>query len=61
MNGFAMDFSKYDKVAKKIDWILDNPELAKEIGLRASDSIMENASIDTSVRGFMQIVMKTFS
>ncbi len=58
VTGFAVDFSEKEKVAEKIDWVIENPELAKEIGQNASQFIAENASIEKSATGFLNAVKK---
>jgi glycosyltransferase involved in cell wall biosynthesis len=58
ITGFAMDFSETEKVAEKINWILDNHEQAKEIGQNASRFIEENVSIEKSAEGFVKAVIK---
>lgn len=58
-NGFIMDFSRCEEVAHRINWILNNPGLAREIGKRASLFIMENASIEKSANGFLEAIRKT--
>jgi glycosyltransferase involved in cell wall biosynthesis len=57
VTGFAMDFSETEKVAKKIDWILKNPESAKEIGQKASRFIGENVTIEKSAEGFVKAIL----
>lgn len=58
INGFAMDFSGTEKVAEKINWILNNPELSEKIGREASLFIAENVSLEKSASGFTQAVDK---
>lgn len=58
VTGFAMDFSETKKVAEKINWILDNPEKAKEIGQNASWFIEENTTIEKSAEGFVRAIEK---
>lgn len=58
INGFAMDFSETEKVAEKINWILDNHEQAKEISQNASRFIEENVSIEKSAEGFVRAITK---
>ena len=54
VTGFAMDFSETEKVVDKVNWILENPELSKEIGQNASCFIAENVSIEKSAAGFIR-------
>jgi len=56
--GFAMDFSETEKVAEKINWILNNPEQAKIIGQNASRFIEENVTIEKSAEGFVKAITK---
>lgn len=56
VNGFVMDFSNTVEVADRINWILDNPQLSKEIGERARNFILENLSLIKSANGFIQAV-----
>jgi len=56
VTGFAMDFSEVEKVAEKINWILDNPEKSKEIGRSASGFIAENVSLQKSAKGFLRAI-----
>lgn len=56
VTGFAMDFSETEKVAEKVNWILENPELSEEIGQNASRFIAENVSIEKSAEGFINAI-----
>jgi len=56
VNGFAMDFSETEKVAEKIDFILENPGMAKHIALNASRFIAEYASLEKSAQGFIRAI-----
>jgi len=56
VNGFAMDFSETEEVANKVNWILENPKLSKEIGQNASRFIAENISIEKSAAGFIKAI-----
>ena len=58
VTGFAVDFSETEKVAERINWILDNPEEAMKIGKNASRFIEENASIEKSAEGFVRAITK---
>ncbi|MFX0208310.1 MAG: glycosyltransferase family 4 protein [Candidatus Hodarchaeota archaeon] len=59
VTGFAMDFSKTEEVVDKVNWILENPELAKQIGQNASRFIAENVSIEKSAAGFVSAITST--
>lgn len=52
--GFAVNFSEEDKVISRINWILDNPKNAREIGESARKFILENASLKNSSEGFIK-------
>lgn len=54
--GFAMDFSETEKVADKVNWILENPEAAERIGKRACRFIQENVTVEKSARGFVRAI-----
>jgi glycosyltransferase involved in cell wall biosynthesis len=56
ITGFQIDFSEKEKVIEKINWILNNPQQAQEIGMNASRYIKEHASIEISARGIMNAV-----
>ena len=58
VTGFVLDFSDTERVAARINWILENPELASEIGLSASKFITEHVSIEKSAKGFMSAIEK---
>jgi len=57
VTGFVMDFSDIEKVAEKINWLLDNPELAREISQNASRFINENMNIKESAKGFVEAII----
>lgn len=59
VTGFAIDFSETEEVVDKVNWILENPELSKEIGQNASRFITENVSIEKSSVGFISAIAKT--
>lgn len=59
ITGFAMDFSETEEVVDKVNWILENPELSKEIGQNASCFIAENVSLQKSAAGFVSAITKT--
>lgn len=56
VTGFAMDFSEMEKVAERVNWILENPELSKAIGRNASRFIDENVSIEKAAAGFIKAI-----
>lgn len=60
VTGFAMDFSETEKVAEKINWILDNPELSKNIGRNASCFAEKNVNIEKSALGFVKSITSVY-
>jgi len=56
VTGFVADFSETENVAERINWILDNPAIAEEIGQNASRFIEENVTIQHSAAGFVRAV-----
>ncbi|MEX0966087.1 MAG: glycosyltransferase family 4 protein [Bacteroidia bacterium] len=54
--GFAMDFEDTEAVAKKIDWLLENPEEAARIGAAAQYHIETETSLAKSAAGFVQAI-----
>lgn len=55
-NGFAVDFSETEKVAERINWIFENPEISREIGENACRFIAESVSIKKSAAGFVKAI-----
>lgn len=55
--GFTADYRNTKDVLKKINFLLDNPEKAKEMGQNARKFIAANASIKISSRGFVNAVL----
>jgi glycosyltransferase involved in cell wall biosynthesis len=58
VTGFAMDFSETEKIAEKINWILENPALSTEFGQNANRFIAENVDIEKSTEGFIEAIPK---
>jgi len=59
-NGFILDFNEIEKVAQKIEWILDNPESSNKIGKNASRFIAKEVSLEKSASSFIYAVKKSF-
>lgn len=57
VNGFAVDFADTAGAAATVDWILDHPREAGEIGHRAARHIAEKASLECSAAGFVRAVL----
>lgn len=55
--GFAMDFANSQKIAERIQWILEHPEAAKAIGLAAQKFIEEQVNLRVSARGFVDAIL----
>lgn len=56
ITGFAMDFAETEKVAARIDWILDNPHPATEMARNARCFIANNVTLHKSAAGFVQAI-----
>ncbi|MBI5848253.1 MAG: glycosyltransferase family 4 protein [Nitrospirae bacterium] len=56
VTGFAVDFAETEKIAKKINWIMDNPEEAHQIGETACKWACEKASLFEAARGFVSAI-----
>lgn len=52
--GFAVDYNDHQIVIKKINEILDNPELAQRMGKSAKAAIELKANMATSAEGFVK-------
>jgi glycosyltransferase involved in cell wall biosynthesis len=55
--GFALDFSQTEKVVERINWILDHPKEARQIGDNAGKFIREHASLKHSAQGFINAIL----
>ncbi|NIM17568.1 MAG: glycosyltransferase [Candidatus Aminicenantes bacterium] len=54
--GFAMDFADTGKVAECLNWILEYPDKARQIGDNAGKFIREHASLEKCVEGFIKVI-----
>ncbi|MFQ5720900.1 MAG: glycosyltransferase, partial [Candidatus Aminicenantales bacterium] len=54
--GFVVDFSDYEKIADKIDWLFRHPEVARKIGQNARRFIQENLTLEKSASGFLEAI-----
>ncbi len=52
--GFAVDYNNKEDVIKKINFLLDNPERAAEMGKKSQQFIEEKVNIKVSADGFIQ-------
>jgi len=57
VTGYAMNFFETEKVVNKINWLLDNPQVAKKIGLAAQRFIEEKASLQQSAKEFVNAII----
>jgi glycosyltransferase involved in cell wall biosynthesis len=57
-NGFIADFYDFKSIANKINWVLDNPDLAAKIGLSARIFINNNINLRKAARGFTSTIQK---
>ena len=55
--GFIVDFNNVDRVLEKINFLLDNKEQAKIIGMNASQFILHNAGVKQSAKGFVDAIV----
>jgi len=58
VNGFVLDFFETNKLVEKINWILNNPLFAKEMGQKARKFIEKKVTIEKSANGFLQAIDK---
>lgn len=55
-NGWAADFHDPSSVADRLEWILEHPHEASEMGRRASDFISETLSLESCAEGFIKAI-----
>lgn len=53
-NGFAVDFTNSHLVAEKMNWMIEHPDLAAEMGKKGKGILEELASLEVSARGVIQ-------
>ncbi len=61
VNGFSLDFEDTDKLVKKMQWMLDNQDAARKMGLEAQDFMLSRASINTSALAFSNTISSVLS
>lgn len=54
--GFIVNFQQVQSVARLIVQLLENRKHIQDIGLRASEHIQKNASLDVSAQGFLKAI-----
>jgi glycosyltransferase involved in cell wall biosynthesis len=58
-NGYIVDYQNKQDILDKINFIIENPEKAKELGKHASDFIRSKASLSNAVQGFVAAIQTT--
>jgi glycosyltransferase involved in cell wall biosynthesis len=53
-NGFVVDFSDAERVARQVSEFLDNPALGADIGIKARECVRKKANLDICAQGFVQ-------
>ena len=56
VNGFAVDYNHTSDVLKKLNMLLDNPDMVSEMGKQARETVQSKASIEKSAAGFMHAI-----
>lgn len=56
--GFLVNFQNTEYVTDKINFLLNNPAYGKLVGKRASDFILQHASLEKSAHGFIEAITK---
>jgi glycosyltransferase involved in cell wall biosynthesis len=56
VTGFAMDFADSEAVAEKVNWILNNANVAEKIGKNAGLFIQDNVNLVRSASGFVRAI-----
>ncbi len=52
-NGFVVDFTDTELVAQKIEWLIDHPKEAAQMGQNAADFIREKVTVSHAAKGFL--------
>ncbi|CAI8789305.1 glycosyltransferase family 4 protein [Methylocaldum szegediense] len=53
-NGFVVDFSDAERVARQVSEFLDNPALGADMAIRARECVRKNANLDICAQGFVR-------
>ncbi|MCB0265603.1 MAG: glycosyltransferase family 4 protein [Calditrichaeota bacterium] len=56
INGFKLDFENTVEVAEKINWLLNNPDSADEMGKKALQLIQSQLTLQVSAQGFIRSI-----
>lgn len=54
--GYAESFDDPDSIARRLDWLMENPAEATAVGERASRFIREHANLSVSAQGIVQAI-----
>jgi glycosyltransferase involved in cell wall biosynthesis len=55
-NGFVVDYENKADIIEKINFIIENPEKATEMGNRASEFMLANANVAVCAKGFINAI-----
>ena len=55
-NGYIVDYQNKAEIVEKINFIIENPEKAKELGKHAGEFIRKNASLSNASVGFVKAI-----
>jgi glycosyltransferase involved in cell wall biosynthesis len=55
-NGFVVDYENKADIIEKINFIIENPEKAAEMGKRASEFMHANANVSVCAKGFVNAI-----
>lgn len=55
-NGYIVDYQNKADILEKINFIIENPEKAAELGKHAGDFIRKNASLSNASNGFVKAI-----
>lgn len=55
-NGYIVDYQNKADILEKINFIIENPEKAAELGKHAGDFIRKNASLSNASKGFVKAI-----
>ena len=55
-NGYIVDYQNKAEIVEKINFIIENPEKATELGKHAGEFIRKNASLSNASVGFVKAI-----
>lgn len=59
VTGYAVDFRQKSKISALLQPLLDHPERCKEMGIKARERLLANASLEKSASGFIDAIEKS--